>query len=124
MNNEERRCPESSCNCLSEIIEKIIRLQKKSFKQCEIGCDRPFLGPDNDECFNTRPVSFYNCTTGEIWTIDGSTIFRVESLDGCCCTCRILRLEDSRYTSSNDLFTINLNCVSAIKCHRDINLNI
>ena len=57
----ERDC--NSCNCISEIVERIIHLQKNSFNRgCHEGCDRPFLGPDSVECFNTRPVSFYNCT--------------------------------------------------------------
>lgn len=45
-----------------------------------------------------------------------------ESLDDCCCTCRILNYNNGQYTATNDFFTINLNCVSAIKCYSDINL--
>ena len=86
--------------------------------------DKPFLGPNNTECFNTRPISFYNCCTGEIYTINGSSIFRLESIDDCCCKCRILNYTDGTYTSTNDFFTINLNCISAIKCYQDINLTI
>lgn len=123
---EERRDRDcNNCNCISEIVERIIRLQRNSFKRCsQEGCDRPFLGPESVECFNTRPVSFYNCTTGDIWTVDNSTVFRLESIDDCCCTCRVLNFVDGRYTSTNDFFTINLRCVSAIKCHDDINLAI
>ena len=120
---KDRDC--NNCNCISEIVEKIIKLQKNSFKKCsQDGCDRPFLGPELLECFNTRPVSFYNCTTGDIWTVENSTIFRLESIDDCCCTCRVLRFENGTYTSTNIFFTINLKCVSAIKCHNDINLAI
>lgn len=119
---EEEKC---TCNCIAEIVNKIIHLQRNSFKKCcKEGCDRPFLGPDSLECYNTRPVSFYNCTTGNIWRVDNATIFRVESLDDCCCTCRALTFENGIYTSTNTFFTINLNCVSAIKCYGDINLNI
>ncbi len=115
----------SSCNCIGDIINKIIHLQRNSFKKCcKEGCDRPFLGPETLECFNTRPISFYNCSTGDIWTVEGSTIFRVESLDDCCCTCRILNFNNGVYTSTNKFFTINLNCVCAIKCYGDINLTI
>lgn len=120
---KEEKC--ESCNCIADIINKIIHLQRNSFRKCcQEGCDRPFLGPDSLECYNTRPVSFYNCTTGDIWTVENSTIFRVESLDGCCCTCRVLRFYDGTYQSTNDFFTINLKCVSAIKCYGDINLAI
>lgn len=118
--NEER-----NCNCIGDIICKIIKLQRNSFKSCcQGGCDKPFLGPDIGECFNTRPVSFYNCTTGDIWTVSDSTIFRLESLEDCCCTCRVLNFDNGVYTSTNEFFTINLNCVSAIKCHQDIDLAI
>lgn len=112
-------------NCISEIINKIIHLQRNSFtKCCQEGCDRPFLGPETLECYNTRPISFYNCSTGAIWSVDDQTIFRVESLEGCCCTCRVLNYNNGVYTSTNTFFTINLNCVCAIKCYSDINLTI
>lgn len=122
-NDEQRREECNNCNCIGEILKRIIRLQRNSFKKCsQEGCDRPFLGPDNFDCFNTRPISFYNCTTGEIWNIDGSTIFRLESLDDCCCTCRVLNFNDGVFTATNNFFTINLKCVSAIKCHNDVSI--
>ena len=125
MENQERFNNCNECNCISEILNRIIHLQRNSFRNCpQEGCDRPFLGPDNIECFNTRPISFYNCTTGTAWEVDGSTIFRLESLDDCCCTCRILNFENGTYTSTNEFFTINLDCVSAIKCFDDISLSI
>jgi len=114
----------NNCNCISEIAENIIKLQRNSFRKCHEGCDRPFLGPESLSCFNTRPVSFYNCATGDIWTVENSTIFRLESIDDCCCTCRVLNFVDGVYTSTNSFFTINLKCVSAIKCHDDIDLAI
>ena len=121
----EEKCSKcNECNCISDILDKIIKLQKNSCSSCEEGCDKPFLGPGEGECFNTRPISFYNCTTGEIFEVDGSTIFRLESLDDCCCKCRILNFENGCYTSTNNFFTINLKCVSAIKCHNDIYLAI
>ena len=40
---EEEHC---ACNCIAEIVNKIIHLQRNSFKKCcKEGCDRPFLGP-------------------------------------------------------------------------------
>lgn len=118
-------CENNNCNCIGEILNKIIHLQRNSFRSCtQEGCDKPFLGPDNAACYNTRPISFYNCTTGNIWSVDGNTIFRLESLDDCCCTCRILNYENGTYTPTNNFFTINLKCVSAIKCHKDIYLDI
>lgn len=122
-NDKEKRKDCNECNCISDILNRIIHLQRNSYRSCpNEGCDKPFLGPDNIECFNTRPISFYNCTTGNIWSVNNSTIFRLESIDDCCCTCRILNFADGVYTATNDFFTINLNCVSAIKCYSDINL--
>lgn len=110
----------NDCGCISEILKKIIRLQRNSFHSCsKEGCDKPFLGPDDITCFNTRPISLYNCTTGEIWSVDGESIFRVESIDDCCCTCRILNFANGTFTSTNQFFTIDLNCVSAVKCYDD-----
>ncbi len=123
MDNNVGNC--SECGCISDIIKNIICMQDNSYIACtDGGCDKPFLGPSNTTCYNTRPISFYNCTTGEIYTINESSIFRLESIDDCCCTCRILNFNNGEYTSTNDFFTINLNCVSAIKCYNDINLAI
>ena len=125
----------SECACLNELFTEIIKLQKKDFKFCnETGCDRPFLGPANSlMCYNTRPISLYNCQTGNLWNIDytfncesgKSTVFRCESIDDCCLTCRIL-IDNGcgEYTPTNQFFTINLNCVSAVECHSDVYLDI
>ncbi len=116
---------DNKCGCISELLEKIIRLQKNSFQNCnQEGCSRPFLGPGEVICYNTRPISLYNCTTGAPWTVDGANIFRLESLDDCCCTCRILNFENGTYTSTNNFFTIDLNCVSAVQCYDDTYISI
>ena len=115
----------TNCNCLDTIIKRILYLQSNCFpcEQAE-GCDKPFLGPNNVNGYNTRPVSFYNCQTGALWSIDGSTVFRLESLDGCCCTCRILTENDGTYQATNNFFTINLDCCCGIRCYNDICLDI
>ena len=115
----------TNCNCLDRIVNKILFLQSNSSPcgQSE-GCDKPFLGPNNTTGFNTRPVSFYNCQTGALWSIDGSTVFRLESLDDCCCTCRMLTENDGTYQATNNFFTINLNCCCGIRCYDDIYLDI
>ena len=126
--------------CLANILEVINILQNKTEKIEDIpcSCDRPFLGVstfDNAFVFNTRPVSFYNCSNelltfpyeltynGETLT-GNSSVLRVEDVKGCCCTCRVLNYNNGVYTSTNTFFTINLNCVCAIKCYSDINLTI
>ena len=92
------------------------------------------LGPTPSlVCYNTRPLNFYNCQTAALWSIEytyngntsTSTVFRCENLDDCCCTCRILIDNGNNdYTATNQFFTINLNCVSAIKCQPDAYVEI
>jgi len=122
-----------SCECLHDILETIVRLQRRDNPKCSaMGCDKPYLGPEqNFICYNTRPISLFNCFTGSMWsfpyTVNGSTgtstVFRVESLDDCCCTCRILypTVENgvTTYNATSDFVTINLDCVSALKCYAD-----
>ena len=122
-------------SCLTSILETILCLQNSKDESCEVlGCDKPYLGPTPSlVCYNTRPINFYNCTTGELWsfpytlgTVNGtSSVFRLENLEGNCCTCRVLAQNPD--TSSNEpyvltstFFTINLDCVSAIKCLPDV----
>lgn len=128
-----------NCSCLRDTIKMIIALQNKETPSCDLEtCARPFLGPTPSlVCFNTRPVNLYNCCTGNLWsfpfTLNGttgeSTTFRLESLDDCCCTCRILTTNPdttentSPYIATESFFTINLNCVGALKCLGDTSIN-
>lgn len=122
-------------SCLREIIEKILCLQNHENTSCEIsGCDKPFLGPNPTVfCLNTRPVELYNCQTGKRWTFPftfngttgESTVFRIENQENNCCTCRVLAKNPdttdtaSPWVATSTFFTINLACVSAIKCLND-----
>ena len=125
----------NECSCLHDLLKEIIRLQKQDNSCCnEDGCDKPYLGPTPSlVCYNTRPLNFYNCQTGALWSIEytyngntsTSTVFRCENLDDCCCTCRILIDNGNNdYTATNQFFTIKLNCVSAIKCQPDAYVEI
>lgn len=132
MCNEERR----DCGCIHDILKKILLLQNEDFdNECYSGCDKPYLGPVcNSICYNTRPIMLFNCCTGNPWeftyTINGvvstSTVFRVENLDDCCCTCRVLALDGATntYVSTDDFFTLDLNCVGAIKCLADTYIDL
>ena len=54
--------------------------------------------------------------------VDGtSSVFRVEAAEDCCCTCRVLAPGDTEgtYQATDSFFTINLNCVGAIRCLDD-----
>lgn len=126
-------CSENNCSsCIFDILEKILMLQKKDY-DCDnySGCDKPFLGPIiNTVCYNTRPIQLFICCTGTPWTFDytladgttgTSNVLRVESLDNCCCTCRILYLSPTtgNYESTDQFVTIDLNCCGAIRCLTD-----
>lgn len=131
MCDEERR----DCGCIHDILKKILLLQRQEFdNECYSGCDKPYLGPTcTTICYNTRPIMLFNCCTGNAWsfpyTIDGvtnySTIFRIEALDDCCCTCRILYTDsENQLAATNEFFTLDLNCVGAIKCLADTSLDL
>ena len=61
-NDKEKRKDCNECNCISDILNRIIHLQRNSYRSCpNEGCDKPFLGPDNIECFNTSLTWFYKC---------------------------------------------------------------
>ncbi len=124
------------CGCLNDILGRILMLQKQDFdNETFTGCDKPYLGPTcTSICYNTRPIMLFNCCTGEPWAFPytlnnvstNSNVFRIESLDDCCCTCRVLALDDATntFTSTNDFFTLDLNCVGAIKCLADTYIDL
>lgn len=129
-------------NSLAEILSVILVLQQNAcVDSCLDSCDRPMLG-GGPSCLicNTRPVMIYTCGNGSIpWSmpttkdssatcIDNvgscSTVFRVEKLEGTCCTFRVL--EDNPdatslypYVATNSVFTIDLGCVCALRCLTD-----
>lgn len=122
-------------SCLTSILETILCLQNSKDETCEVlGCDKPYLGPTPSlVCYNTRPINLYNCTTGCRWSfpytlgsVNGtSSVFRLENLEGNCCTCRVLAQNPDTsssepYVLTSTFFTINLDCVSAIKCLPDV----
>lgn len=140
MCQEENRRDNNEC-CIANILEVIVTLQNRSDKfDCMAeGCDRPFLGPTPTTiCFNTRPITLYRCCDGELWsfpfTLNGetgtSTVFRVENVEGCCATCRVLApnpdttpTDFTPYVGTDSFFTINLKCVGALRCLADTFIN-
>ena len=122
---------EKNCDCVFSLLKKILILQKQDFDNCShTGCDKPFLGPVcNTVCYNTRPIMLFNCCTGNPWSFpytinnitSDSTVFKIECLDEGCATCRILYFsdEENKYVGTNEFFTIDLNCVGAVKCLAD-----
>lgn len=131
MCNEER----NDCGCLQEILRKILMLQRQDYdNENYAGCDKPYLGPIcTPICYNTRPITLFNCCTGNAWsfpyTLNGitsdSNVFRIEALDECCCTVRVLALNgEGQYVSTTDFATLDLNCVGAIKCLPDTSIEL
>ena len=125
------------CKCISEILSIINILQQNAEcgDSCLDTCDRGFLGcsVSSISC-NTRPVMLYTCGNNGIplnmpiskspTETTTSTIFRVEKVDGCCATFRVLvpntdTTETYPYEATNSFFTVNLNCVCILRCLQD-----
>ncbi len=132
-------------SCISEILTVINILQQNANccgDACLDTCDRGFLGCSTTSLnCNTRPVMLYTaCGNGTPWTmpttkdnvvcgdvdVECSNVFRVEKLDGCCATFRVLApntdtttLAAIPYVATNSFFTIDLGCVCVIRCLQD-----
>lgn len=139
-NDESRR----DSGCIAEILSVIDILQRNADckDNCLDACDRGFLGcgPATLNC-NTRPVTVYcGCNNGAPWSMPTtkevvdcsestdacSSVFRVEKIDGNCCTFRVLAENTDTttnatipYVATNSFFTMNLDCCCAIKCLQD-----
>lgn len=130
---------DNNCKCINEILSVILLLQQNACcgDSCLDTCDKGFLGccgtPVN--C-NTRPVMLYTCCgNGAPWAMpiskdpsvcETSNIFRIEKLDGCCATFRVLVPNTcneesllSPYSATNSFFTMNLECVCCLRCLND-----
>lgn len=134
---------ENSCRCIAEILTVINVLQQNASccgDACLDTCDRGFLGCGTTTLgCNTRPVVLYTCCgNGTPWSMptakenvvcgdEGvvcSNVFRVEKIDGCCATFRVLADNPDTtsiypYVATNSFFTMNLNCVCALRCLQD-----
>ena len=131
------------CKCISEILSVINILQQNANccgDTCLETCDRGFLGCGTTTLgCNTRPVILYTCSgNGTPWSmpttrenvvcgdegVTCSNVFRVEKIDGCCATFRVLAdnpdtTSTSPYVATNSFFTMNLNCVCCLRCLPD-----
>ena len=124
-------CSNNDCEDLKDVLCTIVKLQKKGqcFDEGITSCDRPFLGSTSNNFYNTRPITLYTCPTNTLWTMpytlngveETSTVFRVEAVNDCCATFRVLAPgeEEGSFVSTDSFFTINLKCVGAIRCLAD-----
>ena len=116
---------ENCNNHILEIINKILLLQKQDFDDDLIGCDRPFLGPTSPiTTYNTRPIILYNRYTAQEWSFstEGDTqsnIFRIEDVEQCSVTVRLLTPNGTGYINTNQFVTIDLSTIGAIRCLAD-----
>ncbi len=134
---------QESCRCIAEILTVINVLQQNANccgDTCLETCDRGFLGCGTTTLgCNTRPVVLYTCCgNGTPWSMpttrenvvcgeEGavcSNVFRVEKIDGCCATFRVLAANPDTtsiypYVATNSFFTMNLNCVCVLRCLPD-----
>lgn len=131
----------NECRCINEILTVINILQQNAncSDACLDTCDRGFLGcsVSSLNC-NTRPVMLFTCCgNGVPWSMPiskedldatgpRSSVFRVEKVDGCCATFRVLApnsdtsdATSSPFVATNSFFTMNLNCVCSLRCLQD-----
>lgn len=123
-------------NCIADILKVILLLQQSVCQNdtCLQTCDRGFLGQNCTTFCNTRPIVLYTCcggstplsmpTSKDPNVTTTSSVFRLEKLDGCCATCRVLEPNNENgsgfpFSATNSFFTINLNCVCVLRCLDD-----
>jgi hypothetical protein len=147
----------TDCKCISDILKVINILQKKAVhhdEECDNTCDRRILG--RPVCFfecNTRPIQLFLCgmngddplvmptskdpgSRSRSKSKHFSSVFRVEKVDDCCCTLRVLKqvheheheetdLSDEddddfpEFEATDSFFTLDLKCVCSIRCLDD-----
>ena len=137
MNNQE--CNETS---ISRILNFILNLQQ-AVNHDDLnktsGCNKSYLGQNtnNGITINTRPITLYSCCTGALWTMPytlndtsgESNVFKISKVDDNCATFEILAPNPDTtnplipYISTNNFFTIKLDCVLAIRCLADTYTN-
>ena len=134
---------DDGCSCIAEILNVINVLQQNANccgDTCLETCDRGFLGCGTTTLgCNTRPVILYTCCgNGTPWSMPTtrenincteeptscSNVFRVEKVDGCCATFRVLAPNPDTtsiypYVSTNSFFTMNLSCCCSLRCLPD-----
>ena len=144
-NNNDRS---KNANCITEILKVINVLQENACPdKCNESCDRPVLGGStNCLVYNTRPIQLFttagngvpfslpvckdmtevcSTSTGSNNSSDCSSVFRVEKLEGNCCTFRVLAPNPDfdncgiPYLATDSFFTMDMSCCCAIRCLSD-----
>ncbi len=135
MNNTTNTDSNCCDNCINEILQVICVLQSNVCPDnCLNSCDRPALGGGTN-CImcNTRPIMLYTCCgNGVPWAVpttrtetgETSSVFRVEKIDGCCATFRVLAPNPDTtslypYVGTDSIFTMNVDCICSVRCLND-----
>lgn len=126
----------SSKSCIANLLKLICLLQNNSTRSCNLedGCSKPYLGPgSNSQCYNTRLIQLYRCNgsiventyTDPSGTVLSSNLYRVMSVDGCSATLQIINYDSTSdtYNSTHQYITIDLDCIGAVRCIRDVTVN-
>jgi len=132
LNNERDNCE----SCITEILKVILLLQQSACQSdsCLDTCDKGFLGQACNTYCNTRPIVLYCCNgnnnpisipiSKSPTETETSSVFRVEKLDGCCATCRVLATNTEEgatfpFVATNSFFTVDLNSIMILRCLED-----
>ena len=129
-------------NCIQEILQVINALQCNACPENGLNsCDRPALG-GGVSCVvcNTRPIMLYcGCNSSAPWTMpitrtntvctdanpdDCSNVFRVEKVNDCCATFRVLAPNPDTtslypFVATDSIFTMDTGCLCAVRCLND-----
>ena len=113
-------------NCITNLLKYISLLQTNSISNCDNvnSCSKPFLGDISSSCYNTRVISLYKRDGSLFTTVYNNTtssVFRIMSITGNCCT--LLILTPTNYQSTNQFITLDLNCICAVRCIEDVYVN-
>ena len=116
-NNDMNNCE----NCIADILKVILLLQQSVCQNdtCLQTCDRGVLYTcSSGSTPLTMPISRSSTET------ETSSVFRLEKLDDCCATCRVLapNTDDTAtypFVATNSFFTININCICILRCLDD-----
>lgn len=140
MNCNCNKCKACCDNCIADTLELICTLQANTCcENASCCCNKPYLGTSSTcATLNTRPIVLYvdgggntplqmpttndTITCGE--TAVCSSVFRIESINGCCATFRVLAENTDEtsaypYVATNSCFTMNVNSIIAIRCLED-----
>lgn len=126
------------CKCIAHILKTILILQRSICPETRDleTCDRPKFGhKENNKDLNTRPIHLFLCCKNGNEPLEMpldnepirpstkfSNVFRIEKLDECCATFRVLDLKPGSeivYEATDSFFTLDLKCVCIIKCLDD-----